>query len=192
MASPLAPGLAAAAEVPGSSLGELFLAFLKIGSVLYGSGYVLVSFMEAEFVDSRGWLTEQQLLDAVSAGQFTPGPLFSTATFTGYVLDGVPGALVATAGIFLPSFVFVAVTHPLVPRLRSWRWTAPFLDGVNAAAIALMAVVTVHLARDALDGAFQFAVLGVAAVVLLRFNPNTVWLVLGGGAAGLIYEALAG
>lgn len=181
--------LTLATAVRESSLGELFLVFLKIGGLLYGSGYVLVSFMRADFVESRGWLSEQQLLDAIAAGQFTPGPLFTSATFAGYVIDGLPGALVATAGIFLPSFLFVQLTAPLVPRLRNSRWAGPFLDGVNAAALALMAVVVVGLARE-LDGVFQFALLGVAAVVLLRFSPNSAWLVLGGAAAGLAYRTV--
>ena len=189
---PLVPGLPApfAASPPGYSLLELFLIFLKIGAVLYGSGYVLVSFMQTELVTNRGWLTEQQLLDAVAVGQFTPGPLFSTATFAGYVIGGLPGAIAATAGIFLPSFVLVAATHPLIPRMRNSRLAAPFLDGVNAAAIALMAVVTFDLAQETLDAWFPAALFVAGAVVLLRFNPNTAWIVLGGAAAGLAYQAL--
>ncbi len=189
---PLLPGLSTsvAANPPGYSLLELFLIFLKIGAVLYGSGYVLVSFMQTDLVTNRGWLTEQQLLDAVAVGQFTPGPLFSTATFAGYTIDGFPGAMAATLGIFLPSFVFVAATHPLIPRMRNSRFAAPFLDGVNAAAIALMAVVTFELGREVLDAWFAALLFATGAVVLLRFNPNTAWIVLGGAAAGLIYQAL--
>ncbi len=183
---PLDLPLAAAAHPGSSNLLELFLVFLKIGGLLYGSGYVLVSFMQAEFVDSRGWLTQQELLDAVAVGQFTPGPLFSSATFAGYLIDGLPGAAVATAGIFLPSFLFVAISHPCLPRLRSWRWTAPFLDGVNAAAVALMAVVTVEIARETLDNTWQLGLLGLAAIALLRFNPNSAWLVLAGALVGLL------
>ncbi|MBI5949369.1 MAG: chromate efflux transporter [Chloroflexi bacterium] len=174
----------------GYSLGELFLVFLKIGSVLYGSGYVLFAFLEADFVDSRGWLTEQQLVDAIAVGQFTPGPLFSSATFAGYVIDGVPGALVATAGIFLPSFVFVTLTYPLVPWLRRSTWAAPFLDGVNVAALALMAVVTVTLARETLDSAGAMALFAAAALVLVRWSPNTAWLVVVGAGAGLVRAAV--
>jgi chromate transporter len=175
---------------PETSLATLFLVFLKIGAVLYGSGYVLVSFIEGEFVESRGWLTQQQLVDAVAVGQFTPGPVFTTATFVGYLVGGLPGALLATVGIFLPSFLFVTLTHPLVPRLRGSRWAAPFLDGVNAAAIALMAVVVVRLAAEALDSAFQLVLLGLAAAVLVRFNPNSALLILGGALAGVGYRAL--
>ncbi|MCC7366647.1 MAG: chromate efflux transporter [Dehalococcoidia bacterium] len=186
---PLLPGGWWAAAAPaGYSLGELFLVFLKIGAVLYGSGYVLLAFIETDLVEGRGWLTEEQLVDAIAVGQFTPGPVFTTATFIGYVLDGVPGAAAATAGIFLPSFLFVALTHPLVPRLRRSPWASPFLDGVNAAAVALMASVCVTLGREALDDWFQAALLGVAALVLVRFNPNSAWIVLGGAGAGLLYE----
>lgn len=173
----------------GYSLLELFLVFLKIGAVLYGSGYVLVSFMETEFITNREWLTNQQLIDAVAAGQFTPGPVFSTAAFAGYVIDGVPGALAASAGIFLPSFVFVTLTHPLVPRLRRSRWAAPFLDGVNVAALALMIVVTFRLAGEVLDGWYPIALFFIGAAVLIRFNPNSAWLVLAGIGAGLLHTA---
>ena len=185
------PLLAAQAVTPTSfSAAELFLVFLKIGGTLYGSGYVLVSFMQSELVDSRHWLTDRQLLDAIAVGQFTPGPVFSTATFAGYVIDGFRGAALATAGIFLPSFVFVAATHPLVPRLREWRWTRPFLDGVNAAAVALMALVTIELARDSLDGPFEITLFVAAAVALIRFSPNSALIVLAGAAAGLIRAAV--
>lgn len=176
----------------GYSLAELFLVFLRIGSVLYGSGYVLLAFLESDFVDSRGWLTEQQLVDAIAVGQFTPGPLFSSATFAGYVIDGLPGAAVATLGIFLPSFIFVSLTHPLLPRLRRSPWASPFLDGVNVAALALMAVVTVTLAREVLDDAFTAGLFAVAALVLIRFSPNSAWLVVAGAAAGLLHELVAG
>jgi chromate transporter len=185
------PALSLPASAPAAySLGELFLAFLKIGAILYGSGYVLLAFMQAEFVDSRGWLTQQQLVDAIAVGQFTPGPLFSSATFAGYVIDGVPGALAATAGLFLPSFVFVAVTHPLVPRLRRSPWAAPFLDGVNVAALVLMMVVTFQLAGEVLDGWYTVSLFFIGAAVLLRFNPNSAWLVLAGIGAGLLHAAV--
>ncbi len=187
---PVFPAFFRRPETPGAGLGELFLVFLKIGATLYGSGYVLVSFLQAEFVDGRGWISQQELLDAVAVGQFTPGPVFSSATFVGYLVLGLPGALVATAGIFLPSFVFVAATHPVLPRLRKLPWAAPFLDGVNAGAIALMGVVTFQLARDALDNAFQLAMLAVAAAVLVRLNPNSAWLIAGGIAAGLLHAAI--
>jgi chromate transporter len=184
-----AAGAATAAAVPFSYL-QLLLSFLKIGAVLYGSGYVLLAFLQGEFVERLGWLTQQQLLDAVAIGQFTPGPVFTTATFVGYVLGGVPGAVLATVGIFLPSFVFVALSGPLVPRLREWPWTAPLLDGVNAAALGLMAAVTWELGRAAVVDWPTALLAGGAAVLLLRWRVNSTWLVLGGAAAGLAAHAL--
>lgn len=183
------PGMRMVAILPAGSVSawDLFLVFAKIGSVLYGSGYVLAAFLQSDLVDAHHWLTEQQVIDAIAVGQFTPGPLFTSATFAGYVAGGFPGALAATAGIFLPSFVLVTITHPLVPRIRGSRWAAPFLDGVNAAALALMAVVTVTLGREVLDSAFTAALFAVAVVVLLRFSPNSVWLVLAGALAGLAH-----
>lgn len=187
----LRPGMGMLAVLPAGSVSawDLFLVFLKIGSVLYGSGYVLAAFLQAEFVDTRQWLTEQQVIDAIAVGQFTPGPLFTSATFAGYVAGGWPGALAATAGIFLPSFVLVTITHPFVPRIRGSRWAAPFLDGVNAAALALMAVVTLTLGRQVLDSAFTAVLFVIAAAVLLRSNPNSAWLVLAGALAGLGHAA---
>ncbi|MBI2767425.1 MAG: chromate efflux transporter [Chloroflexi bacterium] len=172
---------------PGYSLLELFWVFLRIGSVLYGGGYVLFSFLHADLVVARSWLTEQQLLDAISVGQFTPGPLFSSATFGGYIIGGFPGAGAATLGLFLPSFLFVTVTYPFVPRLRRSRRAAPFLDGVNAAAVALMAVVTVALARGSLDSVFTVGLFALAGAWLLRFNPSSIWVVAAGAAAGLAH-----
>ena len=186
----LAPFALATGTASAPTAWEIFLVFLKIGALLYGSGYVLLSFMQTEFVDHRSWLTQQQLVDAISAGQFTPGPVFSTAGFAGYLLDGWRGALLATAGIFLPSFVFVTVSHPLVPRLRRSQWAAPFLDGVNAAALALMVVVTIRLGLEVLDGWYTIALFVVGAVVLLRFSPNSAWFVLAGIVAGLAYTAV--
>jgi chromate transporter len=180
---------AAAATVPFSYL-ELFFSFLKIGAVLYGSGYVLLAFLQGEFVDRLGWLTQQQLLDAVAIGQFTPGPVFTTATFVGYVLGGTPGAVLATVGIFLPSFVFVALSGPLVPRLREWSWTAPLLNGVNAAALGLMAAVAWELGRAAVVDWPTALLAGGAALLLLRWRVNSTWLVLGGAAAGLAAHVL--
>lgn len=185
-----APFLAAAGTTAAPSAWEIFLVFLKIGSLLYGSGYVLLSFMQTEFIDHRGWLTQQQLIDAISAGQFTPGPVFSTAGFAGYLMDGWRGALLATVGIFLPSFVLVTATHPLVPRLRRSQWAAPFLDGVNAAALALMVVVTIRLGLEVLHGWYTVTLFVLGAIVLLRFSPNSAWFVLAGILAGLMYTAV--
>jgi chromate transporter len=169
---------------------RLFLTFLKIGAVLFGSGYVLFAFLRSDFVEGLGWLTERQLLDAVAVGQLTPGPLFTTATFIGYVVLGVPGALVATLGIFLPSFAFVAATAPLIARLRRSRWLGAALDGVNVAAVALMLRVTWELGLDAIVDVPTAAIAVVAGAVLRVWKPNAVWLVLAGGAAGLALDAL--
>ena len=169
-------------------LGTLFLTFLKIGAVLYGSGYVLLAFLRHDFVERLGWLSDRQLLDAVAVGQFTPGPVFTTATFIGYLLAGWPGALLATLAIFLPSFVLVAVSYPLLPHIRGSRWMSAFLDGVNVAAVGLMAAVTWQLARAAIVDVFTVVLAVVAAVLLLRTRLNSAWLVLGGATAGLLFR----
>ncbi|HEY7515849.1 MAG TPA: chromate efflux transporter [Vicinamibacteria bacterium] len=167
------------------SLGALFLASLKIGAVLYGSGYVLLAFLRADFVERLGWLTEAQLLDAVAVGQVTPGPVLTTATFVGYLLAGPAGAAVATVAIFLPAFLFVALSGPLVPRLRRSPIAGAFLDGVNVASLALMAVVTWHLGRAALVDLPTVLLAATSVLALVRFRVNTAWLVLAGGLAGL-------
>ena len=174
----------------GFSLGLLFLTFLKIGATLYGSGYVLLAFLHDDFVKNLGWLTDQQLLDAVAVGQFTPGPVFTTATFIGYVLDGVPGALVATVAVFLPSFLLVAIVYPWVPRLRASPWTSAFLDGANAAAVGLMAAVAWQLGVASLIDWLTVALFVTTVVLLIRWKINSAWLVLAGGAIGLVASAL--
>jgi chromate transporter len=181
---------AGAAGVASFSLGTLFLTLLKIGCILYGSGYVLVTFLRADFVDRLGWLTEQQLLDAVAAGQVTPGPLMSTATFIGYVLGSWPGALLATVAIMLPSFVLVGLTGPLIPRLRRLSWTAALLDGVSAGALALMAGVTWQLGRAAIVDAPTAVLAAIGAILLLTMRVNPAWLVLLGAAAGFLIKAV--
>jgi chromate transporter len=181
--------LAQAAGAP-VSLATLFLTFLKIGAVLYGSGYVLLAFLRNDFVERLGWLTDRQLLDAVAIGQVTPGPVFTTATFIGYVVAGAPGAALATAGIFLPSFLFVALTNPLIPRLRRSPWMGAFLDGVNVAAVGLMVAVTWELGRAAVVDWLTLALALIAAVLLLRFKVNSTWLVVGGAAAGILSQLL--
>jgi chromate transporter len=173
------------------SLQLLFLIFLKIGSVLYGSGYVLLAFLRGDLVVRLGWLTDRQLLDAVAVGQFTPGPVFTTATFIGYILGGLPGAVLATVGIFLPSFIFVAAVNPLLPRLRQSPWLGALLDGVNVAALGLMAAVTWDLARAAIVDWVTLAVAGLAALLLLRYKVNSAWLVLAGGIFALLWRWLA-
>jgi chromate transporter len=167
-------------------LTPLFLFFLKVGSVLYGSGYVLLAFLRDGLVTQWHWLTEAQLLDATAVGQVTPGPVFTTATFIGYVLGGPWAALVATLGIFLPSFVFVAISGPLVPRLRRSPLAGAFLDGVNVAALALMLAVTWQLARAALVDAVTVALAVVSAVLLVRYRVNSVWLIVGAAVLGIL------
>jgi chromate transporter len=166
------------------SLWKLGLFFLKVGAVLYGSGYVLVAFLEGGLVGGYGWLSEKQLLDAVAIGQLTPGPVLTTATFVGYVLGGATGALVATVAIFLPSFVFVWLLNPIVPRLRERPWTAAFLDGVNVSAVGLIAAVALNLAEATLTTWTGWAIAGPACLLALRFRLNAAWLVLGGALAG--------
>ena len=178
-------GLAAAGAAP-FSLPILFLTFLKIGSVLYGSGYVLLAFLRADFVLRLGWLTDPQLIDAVAIGQITPGPVFTTATFIGYLLGGIPGALLATLGIFLPSFFFVALTNPLIPRIRNSPWAGSFLDGVNASALGLMAAVTLQLSQSSLVDLPTFAVAAGALLLLVRFKTNSTWIILCGAGLGLV------
>ena len=167
-------------------LWPLFLLFLKVGSVLFGSGYVLLAFLRADLVERLGWLSEQQLLDAVAVGQMTPGPVFTTATFIGYVLGGATGALVATIGIFLPAFVFVALSGPLVPRIRGSPTARAVLDGVNVASLALMAVVTWHLGHSALVDVPTVTLAVLSLLLLVRFRVNSAWLVAGGGIVGLL------
>jgi chromate transporter len=188
---------AAIAATTPISLWQLGLSFLKIGSVLFGGGYVLLSFLQGEFVEKYNWLTQQQLLDAVAIGQFTPGPILSTATFIGYVLAGIPGAIVATVGIFLPSFLFVAALNPVIPYLRRSRWLSAFLDAVNASALALMAVVTIQLAISTLGKStapyvdfVAVAIATVSAVLAFRFRVNSAWLVLGGAVVSWIVFTL--
>lgn len=170
-----------------ASLGRIALFFLKIGAVLYGGGYVLLAFLDHGLVQQNAWLTQQQLLDAIAIGQFTPGPVFSTATFIGYLLAGVPGAAVATVCIFLPSFFYVALLAPVLFRLRESVWMAAFLDCVNVCALALMTGVTSRLAMDALRGWPSWVIGAAALAVLLRWKLNPAWIILAGGVAGLLF-----
>jgi len=167
------------------SLTTLFLFFLKVGAVLFGSGYVLLAFLRTDLVDRLRWLTEAQLLDAVAVGQVTPGPVFTTATFIGYILGGFRGAVVATLGIFLPSFFFVSISGPLIPHLRRSPLAGAFLDGVNVGAWALMAAVTWFLARAAVVDATTMILAISSAFVLIRYRVNSAWLVIGGGLIGI-------
>ena len=183
---------ATATSVAVASFSQLtlFLTFLKIGAVLYGSGYVLLAFLRDDFVLRLHWLTDRQLLDAISIGQFTPGPVFTTATFIGYVLGGLPGALLATLGIFLPSFAFIPLLHRLAGAMRRSRWTGAILTGVNVAAVALMAGVTAQLARAALVDVVTVGLAGASFVVLWRFKPNSAWLIAAGALVGLVAKGL--
>jgi chromate transporter len=171
------------AVIPG--MWPLFLVFLRIGSVVFGSGYVLLAFLRADLVVHRGWVTDAQLVDAVAIGQVTPGPVFTTATFLGYLLRGPVGAVAATIGIFLPAFILVAISGPLVPLLRRSVTAGTFLDGVNVASLALMAAVSYQLGRSALVDWLTVSLAVASAVLLLRFRINSAWLVLGGAMIGI-------
>ncbi len=185
-------GLATKAVVATApfSLGPLFLIFLKIGSVLFGSGYVLLAFLQSDLVDRTHWLTQSQLLDAVAVGQITPGPVFTTATFVGYILGGNLGAIVATVGIFLPAFFFVSISGPLLPRVRQSPLAGAFLDGVNAGSFALMVEVTWQLGRAAVVDTTTLVLAISSAILLLRYRLNSAWLILLGGAIGGIGMAM--
>jgi len=176
---------AAGAAFPVGLVG-LFLSFLKIGSVVFGSGYVLLAFLQTEFVERLHWLTEKQLIDAVAVGQFTPGPVFTTATFIGYVVAGWMGAAVATVGVFLPGFVLVTVSGPLIPRLRKSAVAAAALDGVVAGSLALMAVVAVQLGKASIVDRTTLVVFGVSLIALLRFRVNSAWLVAAAAVVGWV------
>ncbi|MGA2355936.1 MAG: chromate efflux transporter [Terriglobales bacterium] len=167
-------------------LWRLFLSFLKIGSVVFGSGYVLLAFLQTEFVQHLHWLTDKQLIDAVAVGQFTPGPVFTTATFIGYVVADWRGAAVATLGIFLPGFVLVAVSGPLIPRLRRSAVAAAALDGVVAGSLALMAVVTWQLGKASIVDWKTLAVFGVSLVALLGFRVNSAWVIAAAAIVGWV------
>jgi chromate transporter len=191
VAMPVAPAVSTAAALGGAAivpftLGSMFLIFVKIGAVLFGSGYVLLAFLQADFVDRLHWLTRGQLLDAVAVGQFTPGPVFCTATFIGYLLGATTGSIVATVGIFIPAFVFVAISGPLLPRLRRSPLAGAFLDGVNAASLALMIAVTWDLGREAIVDTTTVALAILGAIALIRFRLNSAWLILAGGLVGAL------
>lgn len=181
---------AGAATATAFSLPLLFLTFLKIGAVLYGSGYVLLAFLRADLVVRLHWLSDQQLLDAIAIGQVTPGPLFTSATFIGYILGGLPGALLATLGIFLPSFVFVAASNPLIPKVRGSPWVSSFLDGVNIAALSLMTAVTIQLGQASLIDLPTLLMAALALLLLFRYRLNSTWLIFGGAVAGALVAAL--
>jgi chromate transporter len=185
--------LAALPVFPDPTAGQLatlFATMLKIGAVLYGSGYVLLAFLEGDFVDRLGWISHEQLLDAVSIGQVTPGPVFTTATFIGYLVAGLPGAVVATVGIFLPSFVFVGLLTRLAAWLRSRGWTSALLDGLNATSLALMAGVCWTLGREALVDVWTVGLFAATLLLLWRTRLNSAWYVAGGAAVGILHGVL--
>lgn len=173
------------------SLWKLGWFFLKVGFVLYGSGYVLIAFLEGGLVQELGWITQAQLLDAVAIGQFTPGPVLSTATFIGFLIEGIPGAVVATLGIFLPAFLLVGMLNPLIPALRSSVWVSTFLDAVNASAVALMAAVSIEIGLQVLIDPVSIVVALIAAVAVFRYRIGSVWIVLGGGFLGFVLSLVA-
>lgn len=183
----LANGLPVA---PPMGLSSLFFTFLKIGSVLYGSGYVLIAFLETEFVHRLGVLSAQQLLDAVAVGQFTPGPVFTTATFVGYLIQGLPGALASTLGIFLPSFLLVLLLHSLLPKMRASAWISGALDGVNIASLGFMAAVSVKLGAAAVTDGWTIALFLASFFVLMKVKLNSAWLILSGGIFGWLITTL--
>jgi chromate transporter len=168
----------------------LFLTFLKIGSVLYGSGYILVAFFNSEFVERLGWITHQQLLDAIAVGQITPGPVASSATFIGYLMGGWQSALLATLAFFIPSFLFVALISRIIPYFRKKWWSGAFLDGVNVASLGLMAAVTWELGRAGVTDWFTILLAVIALFMVFKFKINSTWLILGGALLGVAYKAL--
>jgi len=180
---PLLGALGTATLVP--RMWTLFLVFLRIGSFVFGSGYVLLAFLRNDLVLHRAWVTDAQLVDAIAIGQVTPGPVFTTATFLGYLLRGPAGAIVATIGIFLPAFLLVAVSGPLIPVLRRSATAGAFLDGVNVASLALMAAVTYQLGRTAMVDWLTITLAAMSAILILRFRVNSAWLVLGGALVGI-------
>ncbi|MEH2147531.1 chromate efflux transporter [Nostoc sp.] len=187
----VAASVATASTATNVPLWQLGWFFLKVGSVLFGGGYLLVAFLQGGLVEEHGWLTQQQLLDAIAIDQFTPGPVLSTATFIGYIIAGIPGAIVATIGIFLPSFVFVAALNPLIPRLRASSWTRAFLDAVNVSAVALMVVTTLQLGAGTLTlpqapfvDFLGLAIAIVSAILAIHFRINAAWLVFGSAFIG--------
>lgn len=182
---PFTATAATARAVADADLPRVFAVFVKVGALLFGSGYVLLAFLERDLVEVQGWLTRTELLDAVAVGQFTPGPLFTTATFVGYLLAGPAGAAVATVAIFLPCFLLVAALEPVVARMRRSPTTAAALDGLNAAAVALMAGVTWTLGREAVTDIPTATIAVLATVVLLRTRLNPAWVIAAGAPCGL-------
>ncbi len=175
---------------PSPAIRNVFLEFLKLGAIVFGSGYVLLAFLRRDLVHGHSWISSKQLLDAISVGQLTPGPVFTTATFIGYLMAGTGGAIVATVGIFLPSFLLVAAVGPMIPRLRTSPWTAGVLDGFNAAALGVMAGVVWDLGHTAVVDPLTGVIASAAFVALARWRVNSVWLIAAGGLIGLLHAAI--
>lgn len=181
------PGSQTASEVP---LLDLALFFLKVGATLYGSGYVLVAYLQGGLVEQLSWLTQEQLLDAIAIGQFTPGPVLTTATFVGFLVAGVPGGIIATIAIFLPSFIFVLILNPLIPKMRGSKWLSAFLDAVNVSAVALMMAVLILLGQATLTSWPAAVIALAAAIASLRFQVSSIWIILGGAGLGYLFHLL--
>ena len=190
MSEMIAQGNLPTVTTPSPHWINVFLFFLKVGAVLYGSGYVLLAFLQRDLVERWQWLTSQELLDAVAVGQLTPGPMFTTATFIGYLIAGNLGAIVATVGIFLPAFLLVGLIHPWITKLRQSSWASSFLDGVNAASLGLMAVVTYTLGKAALVDSLTLILLVLGLLAVFRFKINSAWLVIAGGVIGWLYHLI--
>lgn len=188
--SPISTAWAQSEGVRRAGSEQLFLYFAKIGSVLFGSGYVLIAFLQNDLAVNFQWITQQQLVDAITVGQFTPGPVFTTATFIGYLVNGHSGAVAATAGIFAPAFVFVALSAPVIPKLRKSKWTYPILDGLNVASLSLMTCAALLLVKGTADSVYGAIAFGLSLLLLVKFKINSVWLILVAGLlgyAGLIH-----
>jgi chromate transporter len=187
VAAPIAAGVSGSSSaVISAGVVPVFGYFLKVGALLFGSGYVLLALLRADLVVRLHWLTEAQLLDAIAVSQATPGPFFTVATFIGYVLGGTKGAALATAGMFLPAFVFVGATAKFLPKLRQSHFASAFLDGVNAAAVALMALVGWQFARAWLVSAAAVVLATASGVLVFRYRANSAWVILGGGVPGVL------
>lgn len=188
---PLIPLLAAAPDGLrwlDERLPQLGLFFLKVGTFLFGSGMVLFAFIQRDVVDRFGWLSQQQLIDAIAVGQMTPGPVLSSATFIGYLVSGWQGALVATIAVFFPSFIIIVLIGPIIPHLRQSPAAQAFLKGVNAAVVALILAVSLSVFQSAIVDGWTVLILAAGLFALLRYRVDTLWLILGGAAAGLLHS----
>jgi chromate transporter len=181
-----AAGVASGAATAAATTTGVFVYFLKIGALLFGSGYVLLAVLREDLITRMHWLAESQLFDGIAVSQATPGPFFTVATFLGYVLSGWRGAGVATVGMFIPAFLYVSVTAHVLPRVRKSPTAGAFLDGVNAAAVALMALVGFQFAREAVVTLLAVVIVAVGALLAFRFRMNSAWLILGGAVCGLV------